>query len=199
MKEISSYVESSSDYGEDCVGIANSGNAILLCVADGAGGTSGGKMAAEIMVESISYLGVLEGFSSPDDFESFLRKLDQDIYETKDAGETTAIIGLITSNTIFGASIGDSECWMFSSDFDYELTKHQKRKPLLGSGSAIPIGFGPMELSGPLVLGTDGLFKYANFQKIKSMLTQGTAKDIITLAKEETGQLQDDAAVIICK
>jgi len=65
------------------------------------------------------------------------------------------------NNSIVGASVGD-------------LTEHQYRKPLLGSGAAIPIN-----LDGTLILGSDGLFKYADFSQISQITESYQPKESI--------------------
>ena len=201
MKEISSYIEQISDKGEDSLAVINAGDTILLCIADGAGGMSGGLQASESVVEAVSSISTIKEYKSPDDIEAFMRDLDQKIFLNKDAGETTAIIVMIQANVIMGASIGDSECWLISDELKYELTTLQNRKPLLGSGSAVPIGFGPLEFDGSIVMGSDGLFKYMNINTIISKIEDQsvTAKELIELLKQSNGCLQDDASAIICR
>ena len=62
---------------------------------------------------------------------------------------------------IAGASVGDSQAWMIDEGEIVSLTAEQNRKPLLGSGQAIPVGFNQPPLHGILVAGTDGFFDYA--------------------------------------
>ena len=126
------------------------------------------------------------------------QELDLEIQENSVAGETTAIIAMIHNNEIVGASVGDSQCWLFDPEFEYELTNLQSRKPLLGSGKATPIGFGPIVFNDRIVLGTDGLFNYTKMANIKAALNL-SAIDIINLAKTKAGTLQDDCSVITCK
>ncbi|GAB2191633.1 hypothetical protein MAH1_32410 [Sessilibacter sp. MAH1] len=73
----------------------------------------------------------------------------------------------------------------------------QNLKPLLGSGSTTPIGFGPMDADKSILLGSDGLFKYIKLEEMKLLLsTKTTAKEIAKLAKQDIGSLQDDVSII---
>ena len=200
MIEVSSYVEQAGNSGDDSLAVVIVGDAIVVCVADGAGGISGGLDASRIVVQAAT-TAELSSFRTPNKFEEFLRQLDQTVYSDRDAGETTAIIAMIKNSIVLGASLGDSECWLISENSDYELTQLQNRKPLLGCGSASPVGFGPILIDGTLILGSDGLFKYTSLNKIKDCLVMPSvdAKSLINLAKQSTGFLQDDATAVVCK
>lgn len=75
----------------------------------------------------------------------------------------------------------------------------QHRRPMLGSGRATPIGFGPMELNSSLVVGSDGLFSYTKLSSVKELATNkaSTASDMAGLAKNMSGKLNDDVSVIV--
>jgi len=76
-------------------------------------------------------------------------------------GQCTAVVVEISEGRVFGASVGDSGAWMLPGKAIVDLTENQNRKPLLGSDEASPMGFGPIEISGRLLIASDGLFKYA--------------------------------------
>lgn len=97
-----------------------------------------------------------------------------------------------------GASVGDSEVWLYHEDYSYPLTFLQNIKPLIGSGKSIPIGFGPVNLPVYVLLGSDGLFKYTQQSEIKAILKANIrAAGIANLAKIAAGCLQDDISVIL--
>lgn len=51
-----------------------------------------------------------------------------------------------------------------------------------------------------VLLGSDGLFKYAKNKELKSLLSpKATAAEIADLAKKETGELQDDISTIFIR
>ena len=55
------------------------------------------------------------------------------------------------------------------SNLDRELTADQLRKPLLGSGEAVPIDFESALGDATLLLATDGLLKYARRDRIAAL------------------------------
>ena len=73
-------------------------------------------------------------------------------------GETTAVVVDVRTIGIAGASVGDSRAVIVKDGTISELTANQKRKPLIGTGMAEPIGFVCPPLDGLLLLGTDGFF-----------------------------------------
>lgn len=197
MFKISSYLEQQNLKGDDALYVVEIGSSIWFCISDGAGGSGGGDKASLYVIETFKSLTSIEKFDSPEDFESFLRKLDLELSVESNCGEATAIIGKIEDVTVVGASVGDSQAWLFNREYDYELTSMQNLKPLLGTGNALPIGFGPFSVDGAVLLGSDGLFKYINHRELQALLsTKTTAREIAELAKEETGKLQDDISAI---
>lgn len=82
-----------------------------------------------------------------------------------------------------------------------DLTSEQQRKPLLGTGRATPVGFGPRKLSGRLVVGTDGLFNYVLpdivIGSTLDVPLEDAASALVDRARLPTGGLQDDIAIVI--
>jgi PPM family protein phosphatase len=201
MFEISSYLEQQNKKGDDNLYLVEAFDSIWFCISDGAGGTGEGEAASYYVVEAFKELVHINSFDNSEDFEGFLRGIDKELSCESHGGEATAIIGKVINGTVMGASVGDSEAWLFNLEYDYELTSLQNIKPLIGSGSSIPIGFGPINLDQSMLLGSDGLFKYTKHTEIKNLLSNSVkAKNIAELAKNETGKLQDDiSAIYICK
>ena len=50
---------------------------------------------------------------------------------------------------------------MLASEAIVDVTQHQRRKPLLGSGVSQATGFGPFALNERILVASDGLLKYA--------------------------------------
>ncbi len=124
----------------------------VVVVADGAGGTGAGDVAALAVIREIEaeYLNI----HSANEWVLFLRQIDCRIGD----GETTAVVVDVRTIGIAGASVGDSRAVIVNDGTISELTANQKRKPLIGSGMAEPIGFICPPLDGLLLLGTDMLF-----------------------------------------
>ena len=195
------YVEQAQEKGQDRASALQVGDADVLLLADGAGGISGGAEAAEktiqLMKDHFLCKGVPEEYIS---LEEELRQIDISLFEDSAAGECTVIIAVIQSNHIIGASVGDSLCWTFNQMFDYELTRLQHKKPLLGSGNAIPIGFGPFEIDCFLVMASDGLFGYTTIENIKATLKDPLEQIptcLINLVRLRSGALNDDVSIIV--
>ncbi|WP_444995848.1 hypothetical protein [Aliikangiella sp. IMCC44359] len=199
MYKIRSYVEQQGKRGEDALLVVEKENAIWFCLSDGAGGTGSGANASSYVIEAFKDLTNVDDFNDPEDFESFLRKVDLELSMNVEGGEATSIIGKIVNRTLVGASVGDSEAHIINQDFVFELTHLQYAKPLLGSGKSLPIGFGPLELTSPLIIGSDGLFKYVDYNLLKANVIkcEPVISDIVSLAKQSIGGLQDDISIIL--
>ncbi len=176
---------------------------LIAIVADGAGGMSGASEAADNFIKLVhKTIFTQTNYIDKINWSKVLTEIDSLLYKHPIAGETTGIIAVINNNCIVGASVGDSEAYLISNQ-SWCLTEHQYRKPLLGSGTAIPIAFGPINLDGTLILGSDGLFKYADFGEISHIIKSSQPKEgvlrLFDLLRLPSGSFMDDVAVIIAK
>ena len=125
--------------------------------------------------------------------------MDQALVRT--GGQCTAVVVEISEGRVLGASVGDSGAWMLTGKAIIDLTENQHRKPLLGSDEAMPMGFGPIELSGRLLIATDGLFKYARASDIEQRAMGVSLNDavekLIAGVRLRSGALQDDVGIIL--
>lgn len=198
MFTVYSYLEQQNELGDDNLYTVEIDGVIWFCVADGAGGTGSGYRASSYIIDAFKKLTLRDDVNNADDFESFLRAIDLELASEGFGGESTAVLGTVEDGVALGASVGDSEAWLFNYEYEYSLTSLQHAKPLLGSGKSIPIGFGPVEVEQFLLVGSDGLFKYSGYKDIRAQLSKGAfAVEIAALAKKETSRLQDDISVII--
>ena len=198
MYTATSHLQQRPINGEDSLILLEKDETIWFCVADGAGGTGNGALASQYISKALSELTAVSEFSHPDDFESFLRKIDLELLAENTGGESTAVIGIVNSGMVTGASVGDSEAWLFNIEYELGITDHQNIKPLLGSGGAIPIGFGPIPLDKYLLVASDGLFKYTELTKLRTKLNSATvAAEIAQLSALPNGTYQDDVSVIL--
>jgi serine/threonine protein phosphatase PrpC len=171
----------------------------LLLLADGAGGISGGAVAAELAVSAFQSC-----WSATSDPIGALAQLDQAVATDRHSGETTFVFVVVHSRVVRGASVGDSGAWLVRPDGGLlDLTAAQRRKPLVGSGAAVPISFGPHPIKGRLLLASDGLFKYSARERIvaAALIAQldQAADALVALPKLPNGKLQDDVAVMIAE
>ena len=198
MFTATSHLQQKSNTGEDSLILIEKEKTIWFCVADGAGGTGSGAMASQYISNAFGELTSMQELTQPDDFESFLRKIDLELMAENTGGESTAVMGIVKSGMVIGASVGDSEAWLFNIKYELGITDHQNLKPLLGSGKAIPIGFGPIELDKHLLVASDGLFKYTELSKLRTKLNGVTvAAELAELSALPSGAYQDDVSVIL--
>jgi PPM family protein phosphatase len=190
---------------EDRAEVIPAGDSLLLVVADGAGGLSGGAEAAELVVRLLRERAHHEqvGFWSGDDWTHALREIDDAVANDPVAGEATCVVALVSPGRVVGASAGDSEAWLVEGEGCVALTGRQRRKPLLGSGAAWPVPFEAGFHAGTLLLGSDGLFKYAAPKRIREAALdpdlERAADRLVELVRLPSGALQDDVAVILCR
>jgi len=180
--------------------IVHDGPRTVLCVADGAGGRSGGMEAAKMAVELVQQNA--SRMSNADLCADALRKVDAAIANDSIAGETTCALAIVTLNEIFGASVGDSGIWLIPRVGSHtELTQAQQRKPFIGSGSAWPVPFQCSRQVGALLLATDGLLKYASPESIirtrAEYPVELAAQRLIELVRYASGALPDDVTLIL--
>jgi PPM family protein phosphatase len=175
---------------------------LVLVVADGAGGMSGGAEAAQFLVE-----GVKERIGSTsmntDGLNELLTVLDREMVAIGAFGETTGVVVVLSDSGIFGASAGDSGAFVFSKTGLENLTANQIRKPFLGSGRAIPIPFTREQLNGTLLVATDGLLKYTSLEKIAATILaadfDSAANKLVELVRYQSGALPDDISILLAR
>lgn len=193
--------------GEDRAVVVEIPGGLVLALADGAGGTSGGAAAADLVVDRVARN------RGPIDPVRVLEELDRQISKIRDGGQCTGVIVLVTEEGISGASVGDSDAWIIADSDAWvvgegsieELTAYQQRTPLLGSGHAVVMPFSapPLGPEAVLLVGSDGLFKYVRRDKITALTRTGTLEQLpgrlVELARLPGGALQDDVAVLVCR
>lgn len=181
--------------GQDRALVLPCEHGVIVAVADGAGGTSGGAIAAKAVVDRVASVA-----SHAYDWSMLLAELD---HAQIGYGQTTAVVLWITRDKIVGASAGDSGAWIIRASGIEDITGHQHRKPLIGDGAIVtPIACGPLG-GGTLLVASDGLLRYAKRDDIVR-LAQGAdiaaaAKALIELVRLPSGQLPDDVSVVLCR
>lgn len=172
---------------------------LVLAICDGAGGTRRGADAADHVIRAVARCAEAGTF----DAVALLRECDETLAESNYGGETTAVVVSVNDQGISGASVGDSGAWLFDDDDPIELTHEQLRKPLIGSGEAIPIAFSRGPLNGTLLLASDGLLKYADISRIREILMTVEIEDapetLVSAVRLRSGALQDDTTVAVCR
>ena len=110
--------------GEDRVGVWRDDGALVVVLADGAGGIPGGARAADLAVSGLLRL-------LPGDAAKALQTLDAHIHDDREAGECTAVALSVVAGMVRGASCGDSAAFLDGE----ELTTEQHRKRRLRVGA----------------------------------------------------------------
>jgi hypothetical protein len=172
---------------------------VLLVIADGAGGTGSGALAAKFIVDAVQRAAARSlAVLTP---HRLLSELDSELVTEGNGGQTTAVVCAVVGSDVFGASVGDSGALLDAGRVD-DLTRHQVRKPLLGTGSAQPVPFAG-KLSGTLVVATDGLLKYARPDRLRQVAAGPDLAAIpallVDVVRLRSGALQDDVAVVVCR
>ena len=102
---------------QDRVCVLELEDAVVTAVADGAGGVGGSEHAAEAVLQGIELL-IERGASLENDsvWLAYLEETDSAISRAWSWGLTTAVVLAVTERWIVGASVGDSEAWLATSD-----------------------------------------------------------------------------------
>lgn len=185
---------------EDRAAVIEHPAGLVVVVADGAGNSGNGARAAERVVGAVRR--ALDGHALLPDAGYWARTLmDIDLALSRDGGETTAVVLGVAGGRIAGASVGDSAAWLVRADGVEELTQAQHRKPLVGSGEAVPVPFTRDGAVGTLLAATDGLHKYAPLDAIARTALgddlAATAEQLVNLVRLPNGTLQDDVTVVL--
>jgi PPM family protein phosphatase len=187
-------------YQQDCqdrVAVFTDTDRTVMVVADGAGGSGLGGHAAKTIVEAVR--SAVPATKSAEGWCSLLRRIDGQI----GPGESTAVVVDVQPDRICGASVGDSQAWVIKGADISDLTARQRRKPLLGSGEADPVGLGYGPLDGLLLVATDGFCNYVKrTEMVKVIPYEDFAtlpKRLVSLVRLRSGALNDDVGIVVCR
>lgn len=176
----------------------------IVAVADGAGGRVGGAEAAQIVVDEAAKVapGVRDARDSRF-WAHWLHEVDEIIRDDVQAGETTATIAAIGADFVAGASVGDSSAWLVGAGHWSDLTENQTRKPFLGLGGASPLAFSTRLSNQTLLLATDGLTKYADWERLVQIACgaeiETAADELIAAVRYASGAFPDDVSCVLCR
>jgi serine/threonine protein phosphatase PrpC len=195
------HIVANGENAQDRVRVMRFDDRVVIALADGAGGISGGAEAADLAIEVISQFA--SGLHSEDACEAALFKTHSVIQKNEKAGETTAVVAVVKGWQVFGASVGDSGAWVISDDSIDELSARQNRRPFLGGGMALPVSFSRPALEGTLLVASDGLLKYAQRDLITWTIRKShfdfACQELVRLVRSPSGALPDDIAIALCR
>ena len=196
-------IESYRPVGQDRAAVFHAGDALVVVVADGAGGIAGGAEAADAVVAAVQEAVEAGVELRPKPWSDLLVELDRRMVSSAEIGETTAVVVAVSPAGIVGSSVGDSAAWIAVHDRILDLTANQARKPFLGTGAARAVGFAAGPLTGTLLVASDGLVKYDSRPNIaRTARGEDLASAAATLIQQvrlPSGQLQDDVAVALLR
>ena len=190
---------------EDRLAVHHLADGLVVLVADGAGGLSGGGAAADrvlaILERELGQPGI-EPFASAT-WTQVLAEADLEIEEDPACGETTAVVIAVSGGGLAGASVGDSGAWLVHEDGHDDLTAGQHRKRRLGSGRALPVPFERPALCGTLLVATDGLLACARPADICRIAREedldASAQALVRLVWLPSEQFVDDVALVLLR
>ena len=177
----------------------------VIVVTDGVGGRSGGGRAADGVVAAIEQrLPRLLSLHRSVVWYELLEAADADLRADGGGGETTATVVAVTPAGVAGAAVGDSEAWLLlDTGPAVVLAGRRRRKPYLGHGIAVPEAFAIPPLAGTLLVATDGLFKYADPDRIAAVARQSdlttAGAELAALPRGSDGTYYDDLALVLCR
>jgi serine/threonine protein phosphatase PrpC len=187
--------------GEDRPIVVQAGERTIIVVADGAGGTGRGADAAQ-MVCDLALASFRRGAMLADAWMARLSEIDAELFRSGKGGQSTAVVVEVDGDTLRGAIVGDSAAWAIDSLGFVDLTDHQNRKPLLGTGDAVPVAIGPTPLPERLLVATDGLLNYCPEADIDRIALGGTLEEaideLVSRVRLRSGGFQDDLAIVLC-
>ncbi|NMO17637.1 SpoIIE family protein phosphatase [Pyxidicoccus fallax] len=202
--ETAHMVEPQARVSADQVVVLPWGEALVLVVADGAGNSRRGVEAAEAVVRAVrAAVAERSDLMRPEAWSDVLEQCDRELASAGHGAETTAVVACVTEGRVIGASVGDSELWLLHGDSHSVVTLHQRRKPLVGSGEALPVFFDVPWTGGTLVAASDGLFKYADALRIRAVASgldlTASARELAALPRLASGGLPDDVGLVLCR
>jgi serine/threonine protein phosphatase PrpC len=185
---------------QDRAGVIFCAERLVLVVADGAGGRSGGAEAAEMTAKLVRENA--NRLTTDDDCVRLLREIDKQVSSDPVAGETTCVVAVVTRSSIVGASVGDSGAWFVTAKEMYDLTWQQARKPFVGCGAVRITPFNSTDVpAGTLLLATDGLLKYTSPERIceecRKQEVESAKEELLGLVRLQSGVYPDDVTFIL--
>jgi PPM family protein phosphatase len=195
--ETVSIVQAAQGNSEDRVTVVEQDESLLIVVADGAGGMGGGDVAAETVIREVT-----ASAAQLRDAESCCELLRQIDFRVG-AGQSTAVIACVAREGVFGASVGDSQAWLIREGEVLNLTHAQVRKPLLGSGECLPVGFSRGRLDSLLLVCTDGLANYVKQPDLVRLAALAEFSELprklVEMVRLPSGELWDDVGLVLCR
>ena len=178
---------------------------LIGVLADGQGGQFGGGVAARLAVQKCFELALAHSpaqLLERQTWREILQRADEAVESDNEAGFTTLIGLCATDSWVCGASCGDGAALLIQGEDYIELTASQRKNPPVGSGGATPITFAAHRVAtSPLLLMSDGVWKFVGFERIVTAAERYSGTDLISELRElqlagNGGKLPDDFSVV---
>jgi serine/threonine protein phosphatase PrpC len=188
----------------EAIGVFPRAEALAVVVADGGGGMRSGGAASRCLV-SVVGAAVSDAAFALEETSSWVElfRATDAALNVNSAGETAGLVVVLGPRGILGISVGDSEAWVVRPTGVDELTVGRQAKQRLGTNRVVPTIFERAALNGVLVVGSDGLFKFAGIDVIARVVRHNpfaTAPSrLIELVRLRSGQMAEDAAVVLVR
>ena len=197
-------VASNRPKSQDCAEVFERDDKLVVALGDGASGIRGSDVASATLIEAVRVAVGDRTFAveDPRKWVTLFEAVDLGL-AAHAAGETSGIVVVVGPGMLLGVSTGDSEAWAVTTTRIDKLTVGQQTKQRLGSRRVTPTSFERHALDGVLLVGTDGLFKFAAgdviAQIVRSSDVGPAAEKLIDLVRLPSGKLADDAAVVLLR
>ena len=181
---------------------------MLIAMADGQGGQSGGARAAKIAVEAVldaaRHTSPMRLREHPAAWREILHHADEAVMADPEAG-FTSLVGFAAGDGsgITGASCGDSAVLVACDGATQVITDHQYKNPPVGSGDANFVPFhGAIAPRRSILAMTDGVWKFAGWDSIADAACEKRGQPLIdALASRArlpgSGKFQDDFTLLV--
>ena len=179
---------------------------ILVCLADGQGGRSGGARASQLACETVwnsSCALAPRSLAESATWQAILTEADAVVAADAEAGFTTLIGLCIRDDFLSGASCGDSAVLVLSDDSIEQPTSRQFKNPPVGSGEADFVPF-ERKLYRPwrVLVVSDGVWKYAGWDMMSKAARESGGNDLISRLQSSarlraSGMFPDDFTVVL--
>ncbi len=177
----------------------------LCMVADGQGGSGGGREAARLAVQTaMDRMGAYPPaqLALASTWGLILFEVDQAVFRSSEAGLTSLVCLALYREYVMGAASGDCAALVFSGPRHYNLTATQSGDPV-GSGEVVCNAFSyPLQDPWKIVAMTDGVWKYAGWQHVFDYARETPGQELIDrlILKARlpgSGKFQDDFTVVV--
>jgi serine/threonine protein phosphatase PrpC len=194
---------------EDAFGLRQlpNGAGWIVALADGQGGRTGGRRAAQLACETTLRHALARPAESLIDDATWayiLGSADAAVAADHEAGFTTLVGLCVGIAGLTGASCGDSAAVAVCGErAPRVLTSHQFKNPPVGSGDATFVPF-EMELVPPwrVLVMSDGVWKYASWDRVWEYAARLSGVELIAELQSAarlptTGEFPDDFTVVL--